>query len=265
MKIRNRFTLAAPFFVLLVMVLGITTVQAQGFYWRFTTPLPTVTCNEGGTFQIDIGNSTIDYYLPTPPAAITSAYQNANGGAWIFEGADPFPSLSGSGTRVIIPSSFPVVSFPWTIGLRLDTSINGQVIYRSILTLSCADVGTGTASLANGVLTSGGSAISDGRINPENYAPVALYCDGSVLTAYAIDAAGGTFDWSFDLSKTSANNPLISQMGISLSKTPDGRYDVLAPQHDGKQYLFVFDGCPSPGATEVYISDPVTGQFVRTD
>jgi hypothetical protein len=40
---------------------------------------------------------------------------------------------------------------------------------------------------------------------------------------------------------------------------------VLAPQSDGKQYLFVFNGCPAPGATEVYVSDPVTGQFVRAE
>ena len=267
MMLWKRSAILTLFTVLLLSMVGVISTQAQGYFYRFTTPLPTVTCTpDGSSFLIDLGPGvTIAYDLPTPPAAITRAYNNFNG-TWVFGGADPAPVLSGAGTRVVTAlGSFDVPRLPWTIAFRVETLINNQVIYRSTLTLTCSGVGSGSASVSNGSVGNG-SAIDDGRINPENYAPVALYCNANVLTVYGISAAGqGTLAWNFDFSKASTDMPLMNQMNITLSKTQQGRYYLLTPQQDGKQYLFIFDGCPNPGATETYISDPTTGQFVRTE
>ena len=248
-------------FVFTLVILSISAAQAEGFFYRFAPPLGSVDCNtNGGDPRADITIYTVEYNLPE--GASTNSFLIANDDA-IFQANTPRPS--GTGSQGYSAYFAPGVPFPFRAGARYDTIIGGKVVYRSSLIIECAGLGVGTVSVVNEpVGGGGGSAINDGRINPENYAPVALYCDGSVLTAYTINSTGGTFAWKFNVSGPS-DQPLPNELGISLLRAPDIRLSVLAPEPDGKQYLFVFDGCPYPGTTEVYISDPVTGEFVPTD
>ncbi len=104
---------------------------------------------------------------------------------------------------------------------------------------------------------------TDGRINPQTFAPVVLYCEQSSLSAWAVD---GSPLFTFDTAAAetpSTNTVLLSQAGVDLYALADGGFSVVASQSDGKQYQFVFAGCPGIGATAVYISDPATGEFIR--
>jgi hypothetical protein len=266
MKFRNRSTLLAAFFVVVLISLGISSAQASEFYYRFySPPTPTVSCTSGGsTINFDItGPIGFEWHLPAGGTTIIGAYlyDGVPDTPYTFTEDGDFHGTFGG------YSASTLNGYPARFGQEYQVTINGQVVATSTFEATCTGDGVGTAAVSNvDLLAGGGSAISDGRINPENYAPVALYCEGSVLTAYAIDGAGGgTLAWSFDLASDSTDSPLIDQDGSALSKTADGRYSVLAPQQDGKEYLFVFDGCPAPGTTEVYVSDLATGQMVRTD
>ena len=248
-------------FVLTFMLLSVSTARAEDFFFRFAPPLGSVDCNtNGGDPRADITAYTVEFNLPA--GASTDNYVIANDDA-LFQSNSP--RSSGTGSQAYSAYFVPGVPFPFRAGARYDTLIDGKVIYHSSLIIECSGIGVGSVSIVNeAVGVDGGSAIRDGRINPENYAPVALYCDGSVLTAYKIDSTGGTFAWKFNVSGPS-DQPLPNSLGISLLRAPDIRLSVLAPEPDGKQYLFVFDGCPYPGVIEVYISDPATGQFVPTE
>jgi len=267
MKLRNRSTWVVALLIMVLAWLGISGVQASSaYFYRILDLTPnTATCSTVGAligFSVN-SSGTLEYSFPAQGGhLIADAFIN---GINVAHSDNPV-SGSFSGTTGYGVSASLIISYPLTAEFPYLTVIDGQPVYSSTVSFTCTGDGTFPITITNIDLTSGGgSAIHDGRINPENYAPVALYCDGSVLNAYKIDATGGTFAWSFDLSKSSAGNPLISQLGIALSQTGDGRFSVLAPQLDRKQYLFVFNGCPSPGATETYVSDPVTGQFVRTE
>ncbi|MEO8392872.1 MAG: hypothetical protein ABI700_07755 [Chloroflexota bacterium] len=247
--------------------LGISSAQAATYYYRFfSPPTPTVSCTSSGQpVYFDItGPIGFEWHLPASDATIHDAYLYdgiRDDLAPFMEDGDWQGSFGGYNAHTDN-------GYPASFGQEYQTEIDGHIVYTSTFLATCTGDGVGTAQIIdpfNSSAGGGGSAIGDGRINPENYAPVALYCDGSVLTAYKIDSTGGTLAWSFDLKSDSSDNPLIDQDGSALSKTGDGRFSVLAGQSDGKQYLFVFDGCPSPGVTEVYESDPVTGQFVRAD
>ena len=251
-------------FALMLVLIGTLSAQAAGYYYRWAGSPPGVSCLTlaPGVVQYTLTNYGDEYDMPAGAMLGSSTFAN---GALKYNQVTP---MSGAGANHIVTGVgvFTLVSYPLTVVLRYDTIIDGNVVYRSDLTIYCSGDGTGTAAINNEAISGGGSAINDGRINPENYAPVALYCDGSTLTAYAIDAAGqGTQAWSLDLSQAPSSSPLSSADGISLTMTGDGRYAVQAAQHDGKQYLFIFDGCPAPGATETYVSDPTTGEFVRTE
>ena len=95
----------------------------------------------------------------------------------------------------------------------------------------------------------------DGRINLNSCAgPVALYCDGDVLQAYAIDGETGdgvlafTFsDWS-DVAP-SKNTVAASKGDLKLYHLASGEYQMNGhmPNENGKVYAFVFNGCPYNG------------------
>ena len=260
MKLQKYSTFIAAFVALTITLLSISAAQAEDYFYRILPPLPVVTCSLfNGNPSLSAGSVNIESNVPA--GTTVNVYILINDTTTL---GGSFSPPSGASTALIAGFFRSDSSYPITYGVRYDALVNGHVFYRSTIVLHCDDIGVGTAEITSGAVTQNGGRIDDGRINPQNYAPVALYCDGSVLTAYKIDSTGGTFAWSFDLSKPT-DNPLIDQMGSALSKTGDGRYSVLASQPDGKAYLFVFDSCPAPGTTETYVSDPATGQLVRTE
>lgn len=260
-----RRALLIGFLILACTGLGMSAVQADAtYYYRWAAPSPlTVTCTNLGYEIKAVVNGTLyrEYNLPASGGHyILEAYRN---GAPLVRDDR---SLAGSSRMDLTGLNGEGSGYPLSYLIRYQTYIGNQRVYVSTLSYGCTGDGTFPVTIVNEDTTIAGF-IDDGRINPQNFAPVALYCDGSVLNTYAIDDAGkGQFAWSFDFKNASAADlPLISQDGMTLSKREDGRYYLLAPQQDGKQYLFIFDGCPSPGTTEVYVSDPLTGDFVQTN
>lgn len=113
---------------------------------------------------------------------------------------------------------------------------------------------------------------NDGRINPQAYAPVAIYCDAanSRVAIYGIDADGEGFEAIFvpysELPETPASNLLIEQFGdIRFYRLSTGEYQVSAgPDAEGKEYAALFDGCPW-SYVEAYIFDHLTGMTTLTE
>ena len=262
MKLQKHSTFIAALIAVTVTILGISSAQAEGFFYRFAPPLGAVTCTTSSFGpQANISIYHVEYNLPQGATIVPYLFFNDEPPIIHTSFAGPVGMGSLGFSAFFRSGGEP---FPFRIGERFDTLINGKVVYRSSLILDCPGLGDGTVTVADEAFGGGSSAINDGRINPENYAPVALYCDGSVLTAYAIDGTGvGTPAWTYNFAALS--DALPNQLGIALLHSPDVRFSILAAQPDGKQYLFVFNGCPAPGTTETYLSDPATGQFVRAE
>jgi hypothetical protein len=114
-------------------------------------------------------------------------------------------------------------------------------------------------------ITTGGliSFVSgDERINQDAWAPVAIFCSSggvNVMTVASSTLLTPLFSASAeDVTGAAAGATIASAGGVSLSKTGDGSLQVLAPQSDGKGYLYVWNGCPRTWST-TYTVDPVTG------
>ena len=110
-----------------------------------------------------------------------------------------------------------------------------------VYTLRADGFGSATGPYTLRIVT-GATGSADGRINPQNDAPVVLYCSGTSTNFYSVTgvflgsvAAGGSGAFG------SAN----------VSPTADGRMQALAPLPDGKAYLFIWSGCPR-GSYEAY-------------
>ncbi len=107
-----------------------------------------------------------------------------------------------------------------------------------------------------------GVVVEDDRINPENHAPVAIYCsaDGDLVVFKIISATEGVpaFIVTADKLEAARNNRTIARgMGITLSKADDGYLQVFASQTDGKGYMFVWDACPLTDGASLIIDNGV--------
>ncbi len=242
------------------MIAGIA--QAQDYYFRFTNPPAQVYCSNINIPHIETSSFVMEYNIPL--GASVNTYLASNGGAAAFVGS--VNGLGFAGSKTISNFFAPASGFPFSVTLRYDVVFAGQTLASSAMTFSCDQATVTKESLAGAFGTSTSSASSTGtpsRINPQSYAPIGLFCSGSVLSAYVFDGPGVTFGWSRDLSLSAAPGVLINRAGSALSRTADGRYSVSVQQADGKQYVFVFNGCPDTGTTESYVSDPATGKLNR--
>lgn len=116
----------------------------------------------------------------------------------------------------------------------------------------------------------------DARINQDAWAPVAIFCmPGRRVEVYWVDVVGLlppdvggqssvtglTAIISATAAQIAATAPganIASNYDVHLARTADGGLQVLAPQIDGKGYLFVWNACPA-SRTTTYVIDPVTG------
>jgi hypothetical protein len=242
----------------------------------------TFTCTDmgGGIIQVLLSNQDVEFYNLPVDAEFTLNYID-NG---VNTPSGPFTVEQTSGTRNYGSFAENFTSYPLTFEFRIDTLINGVVVYQSSLIVSCTGDATGPLTPINVDLSGGGTPggggttyglvalFTDGRINPQAYAPVVLYCTGdnhATLTAYkVISATTGILVWTFTFggdNPVPADGHLAGAEGSYLTQLSDWRYAMVAPQTDGKRYMFVFGGCPSVGYFEVYVSDPVTGEYVRSE
>lgn len=116
----------------------------------------------------------------------------------------------------------------------------------------------------------------DARINQDAWAPVAVFCtSGGGVEVRWVDVIGllppdivgesSVTGLTAIVSATAAQiataapgTDIASASDVYLAKRSDGTLQVLAPQIDGKGYLFVWNACPA-SRTTTYVIDPVTG------
>ncbi|MCK6579801.1 MAG: hypothetical protein L6Q98_17050 [Anaerolineae bacterium] len=104
--------------------------------------------------------------------------------------------------------------------------------------------GSSTGPYTLDIVTGGGNPMaSDGRLNPQQDAPVVLYCNGESVDVYAVD---GQYQGSV------ANGGSATFGAAVFGPTADGGMQVSAGLPDGKTYLFVWDGCGVKGSYEAY-------------
>lgn len=94
---------------------------------------------------------------------------------------------------------------------------------------------------------------TDGRINPQQAAPVILYCDGTETVVFTISGE--------EIFRVE-NGESGSGGGAQINPLSDGRMQLNVPFPDGKEYIFVYTGCPH-GTYEAYTGDPVFSSPVR--
>jgi hypothetical protein len=109
---------------------------------------------------------------------------------------------------------------------------------------------------------------TDGRLNPDPQATAVLYCNSTtgVVDVYRVTGSSGTFAFSFgtqDVTDAAAGDVFASASGITVEKLADGRLLLRSPLPDGKNYLFVWSGCPLTSA-ETYTEDFAFGSPILT-
>jgi hypothetical protein len=108
----------------------------------------------------------------------------------------------------------------------------------------------------------------DDRINRQAYANVSVYCDAanSRVAIYGIDPDGNGYPALFvneaDLPPTPSEEQghlLIAEAGsIRLYRMTTGELQVRnGPDAEGKEYAFVWDGCPATGGTAYIVQNGI--------
>ncbi len=146
--------------IVLIGALTAQIVQADSYFWRWTTPLPTVSCGQDGDIYVDATDLHYEYNLPAD--ASLDVYITVNG-VTNFDHTESAPSGAGSGT---IADYFNGVSasYPLTYSLRYDTVIGKAVVYNSTITFRCGEDGPGTPSLPGAGGTGSCIDVPDGSV-----------------------------------------------------------------------------------------------------
>ena len=123
-----------------------TTAQAQPFR-RWLDNGKTFTCSPagGGGVQVLISNQDVEFSGLPANAQFTINYID-NG---VIQTDGPFTVEQTSGTRSYGAFSEPFAAYPFTFEFRLDTFVNGIVVYRSSILVSCSGDATGPVQIVN--------------------------------------------------------------------------------------------------------------------
>jgi hypothetical protein len=144
--VRSKLHLLLIAFVLLGTLTTLSPTKAAVYYYRWSSA-PTASCTQIlGSVGVQLFNQPVEYNLPTG-AEFTQTYIN-NG---VPTTIGPFPLASGIGTLVFGPFLSPIPgTYPVTFAFRLDTYVNGTLVYQSTLSVSCsADTASTASTLTN--------------------------------------------------------------------------------------------------------------------
>ncbi len=117
-----------------------SSLQASGYFYRFTLPPPTLLCSTYNYFSDPAAIFSplpVDWNLPA--GASIDEYEIETDGSQIYQDTmTSLPAGIGNGTRSDL-TLFVYYAFPFSGGWRMDTVVGGQVVYRSIMTFHCED------------------------------------------------------------------------------------------------------------------------------
>ena len=165
-----------------------------------------------------------------------------------FTGTDPAKTYSGVSNYGGI---FSTQSFPYTFNWSTVYSIDPY--HNFSITAVCSAAGAGPAVTIS--YYTGAALFNDGRLNSNDGAETfALYCDGDVITVFAVDpvTSKGTLAFTVtpaELSKFPVKPgtaiKIKSAMGATLYRLTTGELQVNRLETTGKIYKFIFNGCPA--------------------
>jgi hypothetical protein len=208
-----------------------------------------------GFFSTLTGLSLVDGPV-NGPSALEIRFPSAQSSAslkFAIEQAVPLAARAYLGATQVFAQDFTGVVPPGFSYPEGVVSITGT--FDRLVLLAATAFAIDDLNSSDGAVASSAASFNpgDGRINPQAYAPVAIYCEGSEIVVYAISPTTGIGEFAFRAAQAPA-----SALGVTLDTTADGRLAVSAAQRDGKQYTFIFNGCPAR-ASETYLFDPALG------
>lgn len=198
-----RRTLIVTISMLMLLLLPAMAL-AQTYYYRWQTGVVTFTCaTVVGGVNVTFSSQPVEYNLPAG-ATITITY--VTNGAAIVTGPFPAP-FTGTGTFIYGPLASNIVpAYPLTYEVILQTIIGSSVVYTSSMSANCTADGSGPAIVTNPGSGSGtGPSFTDGRLNPEPGAPVAIYCNSGGVTVLRINPTTGRGENALEVSAPQIN------------------------------------------------------------
>jgi hypothetical protein len=150
MSVRRIFLLFSGFIALILLGLlpANRTLAATVQFRRWLDDGKTITCTDvgGGVIHVDLNNQDVEFANLPADAQFTLHYID-NG----VDSADgPFTVEQTSGTHVYGSFSEHFSSYPLKFEFRIDTIVNGDVVYQSSIKVSCShDTSPAPASIKN--------------------------------------------------------------------------------------------------------------------
>lgn len=144
---RSALRLLSPFFVLGLSLLAAFPTAAEGqSFRRWLDDGKTFTCSTvSGGVNVFLSNQNVEFANLPADAEFTINYIK-NG---VIETDGPFTVEQTSGTRSYGPFSTDFPAYPLTFDFRLDTLIDGIVVYHSSVLINCAGDSTGPVQIVN--------------------------------------------------------------------------------------------------------------------
>lgn len=205
-QIFKRMTFVAiGLFVAWNLLLTAPLAHAATVYYRWASS-PAVTCEPHGAGVWAIfASQPIEW--ANIPAGAQIRYIYASNDAVETEG--PFPIVAGTGSQIFGSLAIRGHGYPLNVSLRIETIVEGSVIYSSTLSGSCGGDGGGTSSVSSLVIT--GSSLFSGPALPINRNLVVFVKDTPV---YGTPPGG----------KATSNSMKTCQTAFVLETSADGKW-----------------------------------------
>ncbi|MEZ4671248.1 MAG: LysM peptidoglycan-binding domain-containing protein [Anaerolineae bacterium] len=236
---------------ILIFVLLPATIYAQTYYYRWQ-PSINFTCGPSGSgVEVVLSGQPVEWNLPAGASYTINYIDNG-----VVTPTGPFPLPVGMGSQLFGAFSQSFSAYPFTFAIRLDTIISGSVVYSSSVSVNCAGDSSGAATITNSVGGTGSGAsyskpvFTDGRLNPDPGAPVAIYCNSTGVTILQINQQSSRGENALTVSSSAINLALdqaasTKQNILAGGNTLVGLYALPSKElqvqvNFEKQYNFIF-------------------------
>jgi hypothetical protein len=241
------------------IVVVVVPALAQTYYYRWAYA-PAASCATVSTHvEVHLASQPVEWDMPAAGGAFNLVYID-NGAVQSVDG--PF-ALAGSSSHVYgaFAESFP--TYPAKFDFRIETLVNGHLVYTSTLSVTCKHDGETTATISNqsrfGGATEAAAATpspcTDARINCHLYDDqIVLYGadSGTGIDVFMVDGSSegqylftiNAADFGSYLTNPPAQDMLIDHVGnVSVYILTTGEVQVnYGPDANGKTYVIIMSG-----------------------
>lgn len=148
---RSKLHLFLMAFILLGTLTTLSPAKAAPAYYRWSTA-PNATCTQNvGSVTVGLSSQPVEWDLPVGNQFMTVYIDNG-----VASPTGPYTKLPGTGSQVFGAFQENIAgTYPVTFAFRLDTYVNGTLVYQSTLSVSCgADSASIAPTLTNAVVSS---------------------------------------------------------------------------------------------------------------